>query len=96
MSTCLGSHVAKTQSDRHAASKTGLTTMTAIPSDLKQAEEAKRERNWDAAQRWKVLQDTITWAEQQATVRRNTPAACLANQQRILALMAKRAAARQP
>ena len=53
-------------------------------SDIKRAEEAKRERNWDPALRWKVIQETITWAEQQATVRRNTPAACLANQQRLL------------
>jgi hypothetical protein len=53
-------------------------------SELKQQEEAKRERNWDPAMRWKVIQDTIAWAEQQATVRRNTPAACLAEQQRKL------------
>ena len=61
-------------------------------SELKAAEEAKRERNWDPALRWKVLQDTIDWAEQQATVRRNTPAACLANQQRLLDALAKWAA----
>lgn len=53
-------------------------------SELKQLEEAKRERNWDPAVRWKVIQDTITWAEQQTTVRRNTPAACLAEQERKL------------
>ena len=69
--------------------------MTANLSDLKQVEEAKRERNWDAAQRWKVIQDTITWAEQQATVRRNTPAACRANQERILESIAKQPAARK-
>lgn len=65
--------------------------MTQSISDLKLAEEAKRERNWNPALRWKVFQDTISWADQQATVRRNTPAACLANQERILTAWAKRA-----
>jgi hypothetical protein len=45
--------------------------------DLKRREEQKREAAWDAAERWRVLQETITWAEAQATVRRNTPAECL-------------------
>jgi hypothetical protein len=60
-------------------------------SELKLAEEAKRERNWDPALRWSVVQDTIAWAAEQATVRRNTPAACLANERRILEAMAKAA-----
>jgi hypothetical protein len=46
-------------------------------ADLKRREEAKREAAWDPAERWRVLQETITWAESQATVRRNTPARCL-------------------
>jgi hypothetical protein len=58
-------------------------------SQLVQSEHAKRERNWDAAQRWRVIQQTLAWAEQQKTVRRNTPAACLANQNRLLAALAK-------
>ena len=45
--------------------------------DLKRSEERKREASWNAAQRWQVLQDTITWAESQATVGRNTPRRCL-------------------
>ena len=45
--------------------------------ELKRAEERKREAQWDAATRWRVLQDTITWAEAQSTVRRNTPPRCL-------------------
>ncbi len=45
--------------------------------DLKRSEERKREAHWDAARRWRVLQETITWAESQATVRRNTPRRCL-------------------
>ena len=44
---------------------------------LKDAEEAKRERHWDARTRWRVLQETIAWAVAQATVQRNTRAACL-------------------
>jgi hypothetical protein len=39
--------------------------------DLKAAEEARREKAWDPVLRWKVLQETITWADAQATVRRN-------------------------
>lgn len=50
--------------------------------DLKQEEEKKRERCWDPAERWKVIQQTITWAEQQADVPRNSPAACLAEEAR--------------
>jgi hypothetical protein len=53
--------------------------------ESKAAEEARRERHWDPAIRWQVLQDTIRWAEAQATVRRNTKTARLAEQQRKLA-----------
>ncbi len=28
--------------------------------DLKRSEERKREANWNAAQRWRILQETIT------------------------------------
>lgn len=45
--------------------------------DLKRFEERKREASWNAAQRWQVLQETITWAESQATVQRNTRQRCL-------------------
>jgi hypothetical protein len=53
--------------------------------ELVQFEKAKRERNWDPQQRWKVLQEMIAWAESQATVRRNTREACLREQARKLA-----------
>ncbi len=53
--------------------------------DQKRREEAKREALWDAAQRWRILQETITWAEAQATVRRNTPEKCLELQRAKLA-----------
>jgi hypothetical protein len=37
-------------------------------ADLKQREERKREACWDPVVRWKVIQETITWAEAQRTV----------------------------
>ena len=52
--------------------------MTNTPGeDLHAIEQHKREANWDPAQRWRVLQETITWAESQATLPRNTPQRCL-------------------
>ena len=53
--------------------------------DLKRREEATREAHWDPLQRWLALQDMLTWAEAQATVRRNTPARCLDLQRAKLA-----------
>jgi hypothetical protein len=53
-------------------------------------ERTKRERNWDPKVRWQVIQDTIAWASSQASVRRNTKEACLANQARLLAEFAAR------
>jgi hypothetical protein len=49
---------------------------------LKAREEARRDRLWDPRRRWQALQDTISWAEAQAPVRRNTPAACVRIEQR--------------
>ena len=45
--------------------------------DLKRCEERKRETNWDPAERWRVLQETIAWADSQALVPRNSSARCL-------------------
>ena len=45
--------------------------------DLKKWQESLRERHWDPVLRWKVLQETITWAEAQKTVQRNTRQMCL-------------------
>ena len=61
------------------------TTMMQTLSELIEAEEAKRWRNWDPKQRWQALQAMIAWAESQVTARRNTKEACLANQRRLLA-----------
>jgi len=62
-----------------------------MTDDLKARENVKRERHWDPAMRWKVIQDTITWAEAQKTVTRNTPAARLAEQAEKLARLENRA-----
>ena len=52
--------------------------MSNVPDDdLKRREEQKREANWDAAERWRVLQETIAWADSQALVPRNSSARCL-------------------
>jgi hypothetical protein len=43
--------------------------------ELIKAEEAKRDRHMDPAERWQLIQETITWAE--TFVRRNTREKCL-------------------
>ncbi|MBN1270137.1 MAG: hypothetical protein JXB04_11150 [Kiritimatiellae bacterium] len=53
-------------------------------SQTSRREKAKRERAWDQRARWKVLQETMTWAERQRSARRNTPRACLAAEFRRL------------
>jgi hypothetical protein len=59
------------------------TVPTVVDSaDLVRREQARRERAWDPAARWRAIQETITWAEAQATVRRNTPVACVAAEAR--------------
>ncbi len=55
--------------------------------DLKKSEEEKRDRNWDPKERWRVMQETMTWAAAQLPVPRNTPRACLEKQERILKSM---------
>lgn len=56
-------------------------------SETKRREEEKRESSWDSAARWRVLQDTITWAEAQRTVRRNDPAVRRAEERGKLAAL---------
>jgi hypothetical protein len=48
----------------------------------KKREEIKRDRCWNPQERWRVIQETINWAEQQNTVHRNDPATCLAEQRK--------------
>jgi hypothetical protein len=54
---------------------------------LKRREEAKREAHWDRLQRWRALQDAITWAESLPSVRRNTRETCLRLQAAKLAAL---------
>jgi hypothetical protein len=53
--------------------------MTTVPPDneWKQCEERKREAHWDPAERWRVIQEMIAWADAQATGGRNTKQRCL-------------------
>ncbi len=51
-------------------------------SDLHHQQEALRERMYDPRARYLHLLERIRWAEK--TVRRATPAACIANERRIL------------
>jgi hypothetical protein len=50
--------------------------------DLARREHDRRERAWSPAARWQAIQETIRWAESQANARRNTPAACIAEERR--------------
>ena len=58
--------------------------MISLQSELITREEEKRMRHWNAADRWRVIQETIAWAESQQSVKRNTPAACLAKERHLL------------
>ena len=55
--------------------------------DLKRREEEKRERCWDPAERWRVIQEMMTYVESLPNVRRNTPARCLEIERALLARM---------
>jgi hypothetical protein len=66
-------------------------------ADLKRYEEEKRERHWDPAVRWRVIQEMIAWADSQATGGRNTRQRCLELQRekdRLLATRDERPAAK--
>jgi hypothetical protein len=53
--------------------------------DLKRREEAKRDAHLSPVERWRVIQETIAWADAQAPVPRNSKARCLELQQEKLA-----------
>jgi len=53
------------------------------PADRAEREHERRERAWQPAARWQVIQETIRWAESQATARRNTPRACIERERRL-------------
>ncbi|MGA2616949.1 MAG: hypothetical protein ABSF26_05010 [Thermoguttaceae bacterium] len=64
----------------------GEANVSAGPdSELLRREEQKREAAWNPLQRWRALQQFITWAESQATGGRNTPARCKEKERAILA-----------
>ena len=52
--------------------------------ELKREEERKRDANYDPALRWKHIQDTITWAEENMPLhlQRNRPANRIAEERR--------------
>jgi hypothetical protein len=53
--------------------------------DIKREEEIKRDRHWDPRDRWRLIQEAITWAEAQVTTgKRNEPQSCLREQERKL------------
>jgi hypothetical protein len=52
--------------------------MTEPPTwDELQRERQKREAHWDPAERWRVIQNMIAWADAQSTGGRNTKQRCL-------------------
>ena len=55
--------------------------------DLKHREEAKRDAHLDPAERWRLIQEMIAWADAQAPVSRNSMARCLELQRAKLASM---------
>ena len=57
-------------------------------SEWVHGEYLRHEQAWDFAERWRVMDEVITWAAQQKAALRNTPAGCLANQNRLLASFA--------
>jgi hypothetical protein len=69
----------------HVAGGPGGQTGVMTDSQLKDAEERKRDRAWNPAERWRLIKETIAWAEAQLTTRRNTPARRIQNERRLLA-----------
>lgn len=53
------------------------------PADRAACEHERRELVWHPAVRWQAIQETIRWAESQATARRNTPRSCIERERRI-------------
>jgi hypothetical protein len=53
------------------------------PADRAACEHERRERAWQPADRWQAIQETIRWAESQATARRNTPQSCIERERRL-------------
>lgn len=62
---------------------TGDTSSAEEPADQVACEHDRRERAWQPAERWQAIQETIRWAESQATARRNTPRSCIERERRF-------------
>ena len=58
--------------------------VTFMDPDLKIKEEQKRDRALPAGEKWRLILQSIRWAESQTTVCRNIPAQRLAEQARKL------------
>jgi hypothetical protein len=56
-------------------------------SELMRCEEAKRDRMWDPAERWRMFEEMIDWADSQKPVPRNSKEGCLAAQRKWLERM---------
>ncbi len=54
-----------------------------------QREQTRRDAHWDPKKRERAVLETLAWAASQTTVRRNTPSACLAEEQRHCARRAR-------
>lgn len=68
----------------HGDAQDRLDDGPAAAVELAATEHARREAAWDPLTRWLAMQHTIGWAAAQVTVRRNTPAACLARERWLL------------
>jgi hypothetical protein len=55
-------------------------------SSLVKKEERRRDACWAPADRWRAIQETIAWADAQQKIPRNSKAACLEHQRRLLAV----------
>ena len=53
------------------------------PVDRVAREHERRELAWQPVARWQALQETIRWAESQATARRNTPRSCIERERQL-------------
>ena len=56
-------------------------------TELLHSEEAKRNRMWDPVERWRMIQETIDWADAQKPVPRNSKEGYLAAQRKSLERM---------
>lgn len=56
-------------------------------SALVKEEERRRLACWAPTERWRAIQATLSWAEQQQAIPRNSKAACIARQKRVMGMI---------